>query len=424
MKKMTALFATAALAASTVFAPLSASAQEKTKVTFWHAMNGPHQEELAKMVEKFNSSQDKYEVVEQSQGDYAALSQKVLGSAVSGELPTMSQLTASNIPDYASEGLLAPLDDLLTEENGFTPELTEDIYEGFLAGVKFEDQQVAMPFSKSVRLMFVNKDLLEEAGFTEVPKTWEEVKALGEALDKAGSEKPAMGLENGFSMEVETMAKQAGAQWIADDLSATDIAGDKSVEVMQFLQDLIKEEHARTAGEDGYMSEPFAQGESALYIGSSAGLPFVLPGVEESGMNFETAEIPVYGEGDPLTLFAGNDLGVFESVSDEEKAGAVAFMAFLLEADNTAEWASKTGYLPITKSGAESQIWKDYVKENPYIEAATKELEYGKSQVPYAGFGEVFTEFNTKIEEMILNDADVKESMQAIEDLVKGHLGL
>ena len=424
MKKMTALFATAALAASTVFTPLSANAQEKTQVTFWHAMNGPHQELLAKLVEEFNGSQDEYEVVEQSQGDYAALSQKVLGSAVSQELPTMSQLTASNIPDYASEGILAPLDDLLTEENGFSPELTEDIYEGFLAGVKYEDQQVAVPFSKSVRLMYVNKDLLKEAGVEEIPQTWEEVKALGEKLDEAGSEKPAMGLENGFSMEVETMAKQNGAQWIAEDLSATDIAGEKSVEVMQFLKDLVTEEHARTAGEDGYMSEPFAQGEAALYIGSSAGLPFVLPGVEESGMDFETAEIPVYGEGEPLTLFAGNDLGIFESASDEEKAGAVAFMAFLLEADKTAEWASGSGYLPITKSGAESQIWQDYLKENPHVEAATKELEYGQSQVPFAGSGEVFTEFNTKIEEMILNDADVQESMQAIEDIVKGHLGL
>ena len=424
MKKFTKVVLSAALAATSVFAPLSANAQEKTQVTFWHAMNGPHQEALAKLVEEFNGSQDEYEVVEQSQGDYAALSQKVLGSAVSDELPVMAQLTASNIPDYASEGILAPLEDLLTEENGFAPELSEDIYEGFMAGVRYEDQQVAMPFSKSVRLMYVNKDLLDEAGVTEVPKTWEEVKALGEALDEAGSDKPAMGLENGFSMEVETMAKQAGAQWIAEDLSATDIAGEKSVEVMQFLKDLVKDEHARTAGEDGYMSEPFAQGEAALYIGSSAGLPFVLPGVEESGMNFETAEIPVYGEGEPLTLFAGNDLAIFESASDEEKAGAVAFMAFLLQADKTAEWASTTGYLPITKSGAESQIWQDYVKENPYVEAATKELEYGQSQVNYAGSGEVFTEFNTLLEEMILNDADVKESMQTIEDLVKGHLGL
>lgn len=423
MKKLTAFLATAALSVSSFLAPLNVYGQEKTQITFWHAMNGPHQEAITELVKNFNESQDEYEVVEQNQGDYGTLGQKVLGAVVSNELPTMTQMTPSNITDYAGEGILAPLDDLLTEENGFTEDLMNDIYEGFMAGVKLDGQIYGLPFSKSVRLMYVNKDMLDEVGL-EIPKTWDEVLTLGEALKEAGIDKPAMGLENGFSMEVETMARQNGAQWIADDLSATDIASEKSVEPMQFLKDLMANGHGRTAGEDGYMSGPFSQGESALYIGSSAGLPYVLPGIEESGITLETAEIPVYGEGEPLTLFAGNDLGIFESATDEEKAGAMAFMAYLLEADNTATWATKSGYLPITKSGTESEIWTKYLEENPYVVAATKELEYGQSQIPYVGSGEVFTEFNTLIEEMILNDADVQESMQMVEDLVKGHLGL
>ena len=423
MKKIINLLAVFVLAVASLFSLTSVSAQEKVKVTFWHAMNGPHQEAINELVKQFNESQDQYEVVEQNQGEYDTLNQKVLGAVVSNELPTMSQLTPSNITDYAGEGILTPLDDLLTDENGFSQALMDDIYPGFMAGVKMDDQIYAIPFSKSVRLMFVNKDLLDKAG-VEVPKTWDEVKALGDALKEAGVDKPAMGLENGFSMELETMARQNGATWIAEDLSSTDIASDKAVEPMQFLKDLIDQGYARTAGEDGYMSGPFSQGESALYIGSSAGIPYVLPGVEESGMTLETAEIPVYGEGEALTLFAGNDLGIFESATDEEKAGAVAFMAYLLEADNTATWATKSGYLPITKSGTDSEIWKKYLEENPYVEAATKELEYGQSQVPYVGSGEVFNELNTVIEDIVLNDADVKESLQSIEDLVKGHLGL
>lgn len=423
MKKIIARLTVFVLALTSLFSINSVSAQEKVKITFWHAMNGPHQEAITELVKQFNESQDKYEVVEQNQGEYDTLNQKVLGAVVSDELPTMSQLTPSNITDYAGEGILTPLDELLTEENGFDQALMDDIYEGFMAGVKMDEQIYVIPFSKSVRLMFVNKDMLDKAGI-EIPKTWEEVKALGDALKEAGIDKPAMGLENGFSMELETMARQNGAVWIADDLSATDIASDKAVEPMQFLKDLIDQGYARTAGEDGYMSGPFSQGESALYIGSSAGIPYVLPGVEESGMTLETAEIPVYGDGEALTLFAGNDLGIFESASDEEKAGAISFMAFLLQADNTATWATKSGYLPITKSGTESEIWQKYLEENPYVAAATKELEYGKSQVPYVGSGEVFNELNTVIEDIVLNGADVKESLQSIEDLVKGHLGL
>ncbi|MCR8969522.1 ABC transporter substrate-binding protein [Facklamia sp. 7083-14-GEN3] len=400
-----------------------ANAQEPVEITFWHAMNGPHQEALTKLVEAFNQSQDQYKVVEQNQGDYASLQQSIIASGVSKDLPVMAQLTASTVVDFKDQGLTLPLDDYLTDENGFTQELREDIYEGFMTGVTMDGQIYGLPFSKSVRMMYVNQDLLDEVG-AEIPTTWEEVLELGKALDEAGIDAQAMGLENGPSMELETMARQNGATWIAEDISATDIASDQSVETLQFLKDLINEDHARIAGEDGYMSGPFSQGATALYIGSSAGLPHVLPGVEESGMNMVTAELPVYGEGEPLTLFAGNDLGIFASASDEEIAGAIQFMSFILQTENTAQWATETGYLPITKSGVESDIWQEYLTEVPYAEAATKELKYGRSQVPYVGSSEVFTELNTAIENVFINDSDPMTELQNIEDLVKGHLGL
>lgn len=423
MKKIKVLVAAlVALAVSSVFAPL-ASAQEKVQVTLWHAMNGPHQEMITELVEEFNASQDTVEVIEQNQGDYSTLQQSVMASAASGDLPTMTQLTSSNTPDYKEQGLLLALDGLMTEENGWTPELKDGIFPGFIDGVTYDGEIFAMPFSKSVRLMFVNEDLLAEVG-AEVPTTWQEVLDLGVALDEAGIDTPAMGLENSISMELETMARQNGATWIAADLSEVEIASETATEPVQFIYDLIAAGHARTAGEDGFMSGPFSSGESALYIGSSAGLAYVLPGVEESGITLGTAEIPVFGEGEPLTLFAGNDLGVFSTATEEEQAGAAQFMAFLLDAENTARWAAATGYLPITTQGTESDTWTTYLEENPLVEAASAELAYGLSQPGYVGASEVFSELEMAIERILLSDSDIAMEFQTIEDLVKGHLGL
>lgn len=419
--------AVAALAASvsvSAFAPFTAQAQEEpVEITFWHAMNGPHQDMITELVEGFNGSQDQYVVVEQNQGDYSTLQQSIMASGVSGDLPTMSQLTNSNTPDYRDQGLLTPLDAYLTEENGWTDELKDGIFEGFMTGVTYDDGIYAMPFSKSVRLMFVNQDLLDEVE-AEIPTTWAEVQALGEALDEAGLEEEAMGLENSISMEVETMSRQNGATWISDDLTEVEIASETATEPVQFIKDLITNGHARQAGEDGFMSGPFSQGASALYIGSSAGLAHVLPGIEENGINMTTAEIPVFNDGENLTLFAGNDLGVFESASEEERAGAAAFLAYLLEGENTTKWAIGTGYLPITQAGLDSDLWQDYLAENPLVEAASAELDYGQSQVPYVGSSEVFSEIELALENIMINDADVQAEMQGIEDLVKGHLGV
>lgn len=419
--------AIAALAASmsvNVFSPLTAQAQEEpVEISFWHGMNGPHQEMITELVEGFNSSQEQYVVVEQNQGDYSSLQQSIMASGVSGDLPVMAQLTSSNTPDFREQGLLTSLDAYLTEENGWTDELKDGIFDGFMTGVTYDDGVYAIPFSKSVRLMFVNQDLLDEVE-AEIPTTWAEVQALGEAFDEAGIEEEAMGLENSISMELETMARQNGATWIAEDLSEVEIASETAIEPVQFVKDLIDNGHARQAGEDGFMSGPFSQGASALYIGSSAGLPHVLPGIEENGITLATAELPVFNDGDNLTLFAGNDLGVFESASEEERAGAAAFLAYLLEGENTAKWAIGTGYLPITQAGIESDLWQEYLNENPFVQAASAELEYGKSQVPYVGSSEVFSEIELAIENIMINDADIQAEMQGIEDLVKGHIGV
>ena len=424
MKKIK-VFVALLLSFATIFPTFSttAHAADKVKVTFWHAMNGEHAEKLAELVKEFNASQDKYEVEESSQGNYKALQQSVMASAASGSLPTMTQLTASSLSGFITEGLLAPLDDVLKEENGFTSELKSDIYPGFLQGVTVNGKIYALPFAKSVRVMYVNKDILEKVG-KQAPKTWQDVKDLAAAMKEKGIDVPAMGLENGLSMEVETMARQNGAAWVSEDLKTVDLTSDKAMEPVQFIKDLVKEGSARLAGEDKYMSGPFAAGKSALYIGSSAGLPFVLKGVAESKINIATDVVPTFGSGKQMTLLAGNDLGVFDDASDEQKAGAVAFMSFLLQPNNTSKWAAATGYLPVTKRGTESDNWKNYLKENPLAEAATKELEFGYSTAIYDGSGKVYSDSELSFENIIVKDADIKAEMEKLQDLIKGFLHL
>ncbi|MCZ0716842.1 ABC transporter substrate-binding protein [Aerococcus kribbianus] len=389
---------------------------ETVEVTYWHAMNGPHQEATTELVNQFNESQDKYKVVEQNQGDYDTLQQKIMASAAAQDGPTMAQVTASNIPDYSDAGLIQVLDEeLLTGEDGFSQEQIDDIFPGFLEGSKMGDDLYAIPFSKSVRVMYLNQDILDEYEM-ETPTTWEDVQELGEKMQENGDDRFALGLENGFAMELETMARQNGADWVSDDLSTVDIASDEATEPMQFINDGLDAGWARTAGEDGFMSGPFGRGEVAVYLGSSAGLAHVEPVAEENGINWTTAEIPVYDDGDKLTLLAGNDLSVFSSASDEEKAGAVAFMSFLLQEEQTADWAIKTGYLPITQSGLNSDTYQSYLEENPLAVAASKEAEYAKQSPMFVGGGEYFNAMVDALDKIVVNGEDVDQVMADLEE--------
>ena len=382
--------------------------EETVEITFWHAMNGPHQEAITRLTDAFNESQDMYFVEEQNQGDYTTLNQSIIAGGASNTLPTMSQLTPGDVPNLANDGLLLPLDDILISENGFTQEQLDDVYDGFLSSSVYNEQMYAVPFSKSTRVMYYNQDLLDEYG-VEVPETWDEVIELGEMMVEAGDDAVAMGLENAYEMEYETMARQNGSTFISEDLEV-EIDSPESVEALEFIMDMIDAGYARTAGEDGFFSGPFGRGESALYIGSSAGTPHVVPVAEENNVNWSTAELPTYNN-EKLTLFAGNDLGVFASASEEEADAAVAFMAFLLQPENTAQWAIESGYVPVTESGVNTEEYQTYLEENPIAIAATLELDYGISSPIFVGHAEYRNNLIETLEEVLINDLDEQEAL-------------
>lgn len=386
---------------------------ETVEITFWHAMNGPHQEAITALTEAFNESQDQYEVVEQNQGGYDELNQAITGAGVSGELPTMSQLTSTDVPELASNDLLVPLSDEFLTENGFEQGTLDDIYEGFKETSVFEEERYAMPFSKSTRLMFFNQDILDEYE-VETPSTWKEIEALGKKMVEAGDDRVAMGLENGFEMEYETMARQNGAEFINGETLEVDIDSAESVEALEFLGNMMQEGYARTAGEDGYFSGPFGRGESAMYIGSSAGLAHVAPVAEENGIDWGTAEVPTFNDKE-LTLFAGNDLGLYASATEEEQAGYVAYVNFLLQPENTAQWAMDTGYLPIVEAALDVPEYIEFLKEDPRSETANRMLDYGVTSPTFAGYGEFRNELVSAMEEISVNNADPQTVLENLQ---------
>lgn len=394
---------------------------ETVEVTFWHAMNGPHQEAITALTEKFNESQDEIIVKEMNQGDYSSLQQSIMAAGVSKDLPTMSQLTPGQVPDLAENNLLQPLDDLIVSDTAFSQDEMDDIYEGFLDGVKYDGKMYSMPFSKSTRIMFYNQEILDDYGM-DVPASWDEVIELGEKMTEAGDDRVAMGLENGFEMEFETMARQNGSAFIDQETLEVDIDSPESVEALQFLMDAFENGHARTAGEDGYFSGPFSRGESALYIGSSAGVAHVQPSADENGLDWGTSEIPTLN-GEQLTLLAGNDLGVYASATEEEKEAAVTFIHFLLQPENTAFWAMETGYVPITRAAQDVLEYQAFLEENPTAEAANKELEYAANSAMFKGHGEYRNAFIETLDDVLVNGTDVQEALTELDQQTESIIG-
>ena len=87
---MTVLLMATIVLASLAIGPQVAAG--KTTITFWHAMGAQLGKTLEALVDEFNKQSPDVYVKAEYQGNYGALSQKIVGSLVARKPPTMAQV--------------------------------------------------------------------------------------------------------------------------------------------------------------------------------------------------------------------------------------------------------------------------------------------------------------------------------------------
>ncbi|MGF2618093.1 ABC transporter substrate-binding protein [Rossellomorea vietnamensis] len=393
------------------------------EIDFWHAMSGDHEAALTEITDNFNDSQENITVNLVNQGSYDDLSQKIMAAAKAKNLPAMSQAYEDWITEYLENDLVADLTPYVTDAKyGMDDEELNDIVEIFRESNTWDGKYYGMPFNKSTRIMFYNTDYFEEAGL-EAPTTWEELRAAAEKLtmDKDGKKVVGLGLENSVTLEFNQWVEQAGGDFIDEESGEFKMNSAEGKEALDFVNGMIQDGVARTAGEDGYMSGPFTNGDVAIYIGSSAGIPYVAGPAEENGLNWSAAVLPAGKEA--ATPFAGTNVSVFNSASDEEKLAAWEFSKFLINTENTAFWASKTGYLPVRYSALESDEWVKYKEENPVYGVGEQQFDAGFYDPRIVGAYALKNAVAKELDKVLLGEMTVEEGLEAAEKAANAELG-
>ncbi|MBE3595503.1 MAG: ABC transporter substrate-binding protein [Hydrogenibacillus sp.] len=382
------------------------------EITFWHAMTGDHEKTLNEIADRFMKEHADIRIKLVGQGNYGDLQDKLLAAAKSKTLPVLSQVIETWVTDYIQNGLVADLNPYIEHpEIGWTKDELNDIADVFREANQWDDRFYSLPFSKSTQLLFYNTDYFKERG-VEVPKTWEELRQAAEKLtfDRNGKHVVGMGFENSVGWQFHMWVRQAGGTYIDERTGKVEFNSPEGKDALTFLQGLFKDKIARLAGEDQYMSNPFGRGDVAMYIGSSAGIPFVAKAAE-GNIRWSVAAVPAGKEA--AVPFAGNAVAVFDSAGPEEKLAAWMFIKYLLNTENTALWAKATGYLPIRRSALESPIWKDYVKEHPESGVGTAQFDAGFFDPRIAGYDAALKDIQSEIEAVLLGKASVDDGLSA-----------
>lgn len=379
------------------------------KITYWHRMTGSYNDALQQQIDGFNASQKQYKVVGVSQGSYDALQQKIMAAAKSKTLPTLAQAPYTNIGDYVENDFLLPFDpEMLSGKNKLTDAQLKDIYPSFLATGKYNDQYYGMPFSVSTRVLYYNQKLMDE-NHLQLPKTWDDVAKMAPALKAKGLS--AVGLDRSYDVELEGMAYQAGAKVISEDKKAN-LTAPSTLKAANLIMDLTKNGGIRMAGADNYFTTPFINQKVVFGIASSASIP-VLEEQAPKGMTWGTTTVPSF-EGKNAIALNGNENVMFKGASKAQQRGAWLFQKYLLKAENTADWAMKTGYVPVTKSGVASKAYQAYLAKRPYYRATVDAVDNSFASTVFAGYTDYRNALMDTVDATITKNVPVD---QAFKDL-------
>ena len=379
------------------------------EITFWHAMSGQHQVVLKALVQEFEQANPNIKVNLMYQGNFWQLPAKLLTAVTAGNPPTISQIYGNEALQYINANALLPLGEVLPKT------VLEDIPASLIKINTYllngKPELVTVPFNKSAQVLYYNTNLVSSP-----PRAWDELLAMAKALTKNGvygfGLHPAHG-EPPFTVFLH----QAGGQVLSPDFKKCLLNSEAGIRAMTFLLQIKPYSYYSTQ----YLSTPFGNGTVAMYIGSSAGIPFVAK-ASKGHHGWMTAVLPA-GPANNQTLIGGSDLGVFTLGSTKaQQEAAVKFIEFLLSKKATLRWAEGTGYLPVLKSAIQSEEWKAFVEKHPEAAAGAKMIFGGFGFPHQQNWYDIDQVISNAFEQVMLGKATPKDALDAAAKKISGYL--
>ena len=243
-----------------------AHAQEGVTLEFWDMVWGPPEyiDTGEALVAQFNEEHPGI-TVEYRSTPWNNWYQTFTTAIGAGTAPDVSTGAAYQSVQFYDQGAVAPVGDVVAEwESSGT---LADFLPGTVDRLRFNEEQVALPWAIDIRIPYYRKDLFEAAG-VEPPTTWEELRAAAEALttgDQYGivSAGDTLGTHHMYFF----ILGNGGGLFTED--RQVNLMDERNVEALTFFSELVQAGVVHPASA-GYVSDDavkaFSQGQAAMFI--------------------------------------------------------------------------------------------------------------------------------------------------------------
>jgi len=338
-----------------------------TELTMWtHSAGNPAELEIyEKIINDFNESQDRYEVVMESfpQGAY---NDAIVAGAAAGDLPCLLDMDGPIVPNWAWAEYIQPL------------ELPDELIDSLLptAVGRYQDTVYSAGYWDAALAVFARESVLTENGVriptVDEPWTLEEFDAALVTLQGAGYATPLdIGAEDQgewWSYAYSPMLQSAGGDLIDRDtmLSADGaLNGPEAVEFFEWFQGAFDRGLTSDSGTIG--NEEFNNDEVAM---SYTGVWNALDSIDAVGDDLRILPPPDFGNG-PKIGGASWQWGI--SSSCEAADGAREYLEFSFKPDYIAAFADGQVVIPATaEAEAMSENFREGGPLRPFLELSQK----------------------------------------------------
>lgn len=382
---------------------------EVKEITFVAAQYSAETEPfLSELVENFEAENTDIKVNLEVIG-WDNLEQSVNTMVSTGQTPDI--LNLNHFAAFVADDLLMPIEEVIS------PELKEKFYNSFYEAGRIDGTSYAIPYLATIRGLYYNKDLFIQAGISEPPTTWQELRETAKTIkEKTGVD--------GFGVPMTNNEGQAyfsyfiwgnGGDWKDGDEWV--LNSPENVEALEFLTSLIREDKVTnpepTAINREDLQRVFGQGQIGMMITANF-MPTILAS-DAPDLNYGVGPIPVNEGADPVNLGVQDFLMVFNSTEHPESVGK--FLDYLYDDEHHEAFMKAEGMLPATepvgeKMGAEDELMKQFIEQLPLAKF------YPLSD---PAFSEMRLETIKAVQQAFLGEKTPQEALDDLQQIAEQH---
>ena len=274
---------------------------------------------------------------------YADTKTQIAAGAATSTMADVVGLDGSWVYDFAKQGAIANLTELMTADGYDDSQLSDQI--------KWEGNTYMIPVVNFAYPLYVNTDILEEAGVEAIPTTWSEfldaLEAIKTNTDKAGYAIPLnTEAPNGIQNQFSSWLWASGGALMQDGKPAlTD--NEKLVAVIDLFKQMKDNGYLSDGAEamkEQDMVNEFENGRLAFMVDGISHLTTIKN--ESPDLNFTYAAMPVQDGYDGQSGMDVANWGIGIAENCEYKAEAMQFVEYMMSPEVNAKLAQLANAFP------------------------------------------------------------------------------